>query len=523
MNIADKSIIFWLLKNEMKTEKGVPVDFKRHLFQYDIFRDLSPNQVCLKGAQIGFTILEIFKSFFVAKNLGLDIIFTQPTDKDVQIFAGGKVNRIINNNPVLREYTKDKDSVEQKVVGNSMIYYRGTFTRKSAISVTADLLIHDEVDFSDQEVISDYESRLQHSQYGWKWYFGHPSVSNTGVAKIWGRSDQKHWFITCPKCKVEHYMEFPDSVCFDRKVYQCKYCKAELKDIDRIKGRWVNKYNMGDIVETEEGKVKIEYSGYWIPLLIAPWISAEKILDYYKNKPADYFYNRVLGLPYDGSGNKVSKQIILQNLTSKINSQQGRIVIGVDTGIDIRYVMGNNEGLFFYGESNDYKPIEKALKDYPNAIAVIDQGGDIVAVRKLREKYPGRVFLCHYSQDRKTLQLIRWGDKDEDGNVIVDRNRMIQFVIDEFKDKRVPLQGTEADWYDYWLHWSHIYRIQEEDNLQVLRNKWLRNGRDDWVHATLYWRVGMSRFAQGEGFIFNGLDDTLPKPIDENPITKKNA
>jgi len=500
MKLEDYSIHAWIIDNKIKTEKGLPLDFKNHKFQFDIYRDFTPEQVNLKAAQIGDTVCKIFKTFWIAKKKGLDIIFTQPTDTDVNIFAGGKVNRIIRQNPILQEWTKDKDSVEQKKIGDSMIYYRGTFTKKAAISVTADLLVHDEVDFSDQEVIGDYESRLQHSNYKWRWYFGHPSAPEIGVSHYWEKSDQKHWFIKCPHCQERQYLSFPESICENREIYVCKYCNKELNDSVRRQGEWIKKY---------ENK---PFSGYWIPLLIAPWISAKKILEYKNEKTEEYFFNRVLGLPYIGSGNKPQKSDILGNLTNKVNEQKGRIVIGVDTGVHLRYVIGNDDGLFYYGQTKKYEDIEVYLNRWKNSIAVFDQGGDIIGVRALREKYPGRIFLCHYRTDRKTMQLVRWGENDELGNVIVDRNRMISLVLDEFRQRRIPLCGTEEDWYDYWLHWKAIYRIQEEDNIGVLKYKWMRVNRDDWMHATVYWRTGMSKFGSaGDGFIVSGEKEPFVK------------
>jgi vacuolar-type H+-ATPase subunit F/Vma7 len=38
---------------------------------------------------------------------------------------------------------------------------------------------------------------------------------------------------------------------------------------------------------------------------------------------------------------------------------------------------------------------------------VIDQGGDIIGPRKLREKYPNRVYLCFFRQDRKNDKLVK--------------------------------------------------------------------------------------------------------------------
>jgi len=513
MNLENVSIHNWIQKNGLRTEKGVKLDFNDHFFLYDPYRDFSPNLVVYKAAQIGFSVLAVNKVMFVAKNYGVDVIYTMPSDGDVRTFVSGKVNRIIKNNPILREWTKDKDSIEQKRVGDSVVYFRGTISKTAAISVTADLLVHDEEDFSDQEVIGDYDSRLQHSKLKWKWHFGHPSAPGVGVSKYWAKSDQKHWFIKCPHCKKKQYLEWPDSICFERREYICKYCKGVLDNRTRKMGFWVQKYK------------KTEYSGYWIPLMIAPWINAGYLIDKFNDDDVteEFFTNRILGLPYVGGSNKVNEDDILGCCDTRTNPMVGKVVIGVDTGIRLRFVVGNEHGIFYWGQSKEiseydphkgespYDEIEKLMRMYPDSIVVVDQGGDIIGSRQLQDKYIGRVFLCHYRQDRKSLTLVKWGSGDEeDGNVIVDRNRMIQFVIGEFKRRRIVLNGTREDFKGYWKHWDNIYRVSEEDNLGVIKYKWMRSGRDDWIHATIYWRVGMSKaLSFGGGKVYGGDDDLI--------------
>ena len=473
----ESSIIRWLRKYQIKNELGQVLDFYDHLFLYDIYRDFSPKLVCYKAAQIGFSTMAILKSFFLAKHKKLDIIYTMPSFSDMHDFVGGKVNRIITQNPILLDYVKEKDAVEQKQVGENVIYYRGTWGERAALAVSSDLNIYDEEDRSKQDVIQQYASRLQHSQYKWEWHFSNPSVEGNGVSRYWAKSDQKHWFITCNSCYKEQFLSWPESIDSIKRCFICKYCKHLLSNEERRVGRWVRKYR------------DKEFSGYWISFLMAPWITAEEIIKYHETKSAEYFSNFVLGLPYVGEGNQVTPDIIYRNCTNDINSQE-RIVIGCDSGLKKHYVLGNKEGIFYAGIANDWKEIESLLAKYERSIAVIDALPDLTEPRRLREKYPGRVFLCHYARDRKTFQLIRWGKNEEAGNVIVDRNRGLQMVIDDFANKKIPLQGTQDDWAEFQSHWDTLYKIVELDSLGVPQFSWeSSNGMDHWCHASLYWRI----------------------------------
>lgn len=516
-NLSEHSIISWLYREGIKTETGDPLDLRDHYFLFDIYRDLAPKQVIYKAAQIGFTTLAILKTFWLAKHRGMDMIYTLPTDNDVKSFAGGKVNRIISNNPVLQRWVKDKDTVEQKKVGGNVIYYRGTWGERAALMITSDLNIHDEEDRSKQAIIAQYASRLQHSEYKWEWHFSNPSVEGNGVSKYWKLSDQKHWFITCKACHKEQYMSFPDSIDIVRQVYQCKECKATIDTETRRTGRWVAKYK------------DREWSGYWIPLMIAPWVSAKDILEYKETKSPEYFANFVLGIPYVGEGNKVTPEMLWRNLTSEINSQE-EVVIGCDSGLKKHYVLGNKEGLFYYGVTETWADIESLLKKYKRSIAIIDALPDLTEPRKLREKYPGRVFLVYYVRDKKTMQLIKWGKDAESGNINVDRNRLIQFVVDEFADQRIPLQGNQEEWEKYYAHWETMYRVNEWEEAERLGKinyvytnpfRWESStGQDHWVHATCYWRVGMERFGRGKAVMFSGEKLNLPE---SQPIRPDNT
>ena len=516
----------WVLQNDIKNEVGMPITFENRPWQKAIYNDLSPNQAFFKPPQIGATVMNTLKSLWVAKSLRRQIIYTLPTQGDVYDMVGGSFNRIIAQNPILREWTKDHDTVEQKQVGDSMIFYRGTFTSKQAMMIPSGLNIHDEVDASDPNVITQYETRLQAQEDGgWRWYFSHPSLVGHGVDIYWQQSDKKEWYITCSKCQHEQTMSWPDSVDMERKEYLCKGCRDVLSEEDRLsQGVWRNQDGAkwtGEI----EGDYK--FSGWHVSQLMLWNKSAKDIVEAYHDptKDTQYFFNYVLGLPYTDSDDKISPAEVMRNCVDNLNEQTERTIIGADTGHGIHYVLMNKDGVFYYDHANEttasktpYDVIRGYLKRWKNSIAVFDQGGDLIGVRQLQQEYPGRVFLCYYQKDKKSIELVQWGKDDEYCKVRVDRNRMMTLMVEQLRDPgRITLNGTPDEWKEFADMFGNIYREQIEtkeqkgkDDRALYGNEyvWKRSGPDHFCHALLYAIVGLQRYG-GE----------KAKVITDDPVT----
>lgn len=503
----------WVKKHQIKNEAGFPIEFEKRRFLWDIYNDLSPNQALLKPPQIGATVMNTIKSMYVANKLRRQIIYTLPTQGDVQDMVGGSINRIIAQNPILLEWIKDHDTVEQKSVGDSIIFYRGTFTSKQAMMIPSGLNIHDEVDASDPNVITQYETRLQAQEDGgWRWYFSHPSLSGHGVDIYWQQSDKKEWYVLCTSCTLSQVLTWPDNIDAERECYVCKGCKAEISNHSRIHGQWRNCDGV-----PWDGHVAGDYrfSGWHVSQLMLYNKSAKQILEAYNDPQKDkqYFYNYVLGLPYIGSDDRIEPSVVLRNCVDVINPQEERVVIGVDTGDDyISYVLMNKDGVFYYdtergitATKSPYDVLRTHLKNFPKSIVVIDQGGELMKTRELQAEYPGRVFLCFYRKDRKSLDLIQWGQDYEYWKVTVDRNRMITLMVEQLRDTgRVLLNGTKEEWADFASHFGNLYReeittkeTREKDNRMLYGAEyvWKRNGPDHYCHALLYAMVGMQKFS----------------------------
>lgn len=500
--LLDKiSIHSWINNNQIKTETGAVLDFHQHRYLFDIYRDNSPFLCCIKAGQIGFSTFAILKTTWMVANRKLDVGYILPTVEMVQKFVGSKVNRIAQQNPSIQALMKDKDSISQKQIGENYIFYLGAMTDRSAIMLSLDMLVADEYDKAPQEILEIYDSRLQHSNYGYKYVFSNPTIPDFGVDRYWQMSDQKKWHIK-HSCK-EIYVLDENCIDYQAEIYRCPKCKGEITSENIRMGEWY---------PTAEGK----WSGYWIPLWINPLIPASKIAEYKRGKTKEYFYNFVAGLPYINTADMLSQQILESNLINKINVQEDRAIIGIDTGNNLHYVVGNKQGLFFNGycpsvEENrrgenlpNYNPwneIDKLMERLPRSIAMVDQGGDLIGSQLLREKYRGRVFLVMSNKVSKTAQTSKWGENDEDGKVSIDRNRTIQYLVEEIKDKRFPIWGTIEDWRPYFNQCLNIYRVkemqgEEGDPQYNWQYVWKRKGGDHWFMATVYFRVGLDRFAQ---------------------------
>lgn len=256
-----------------------------------------------------------------------------------------------------------------------------------------------------------------------------------------------------------------------------------------------------------------KWSGYWIPLWINPAIPASKIAEYKRTKTPEYFYNFVAGLPYVNASDKLSESALVKCLLKEPNSQNGRIIIGLDSGHNLHYVMMNKEGVFYHGYCpsvaemptdrqatyDPYDEIRARLKDYPRSILVADQGGDLIGIRKLQAEFIGRVFLCWFTKETKTKELMRWGVDDEYGKVLADRNRMMQFAVDYVNEQRIGFNGTKEDWQKFFEHALNIYRVKEiigesDDPQYGWRYVWKRKGPDHLWLALIYALIGFEKF-----------------------------
>jgi len=418
------------------------------------------------------------------------VINTLPSKSVVKDFVQPKVEPIIEQNPIYQSWMGKTDSMALKAVGNRFIYFRGSWEQAAAISISAHVLVNDERDRSNQMVLETYRTRLDDAKrerpdLGFVWQWSNPSIPGYGVDETWQLSNQKHWFVKCPRCNYEYYLKFPDNIDFERQIYICAKCKRHLSDDARANGRWVVKYKDRPV------------AGYWISQLMIPWISASEII---RKSLGDQsiFHNFALGLPYISKDQSVSRQTILNCIVPTTNARTG-VVIGVDNGVTKTVVIGNVHGIFKVYETESWEDIESDLLRY-NATMVIDANPYPVMPKKLAQKYPGRVFVHYFVQEQKDLQVIKWGSSDKRGVVISDRTKIIDMMVSELTQQEVLFNLTITDLEQYIYDWGQIYRTVETSAQGIQKAVWrtIEGRRDHFVFATIYWRIALEKmFAAG--------------------------
>ena len=525
MKIEHYSPALWLLKNNFVNERGERLTFKpNHYFLYDIYKDLSQFQVIKKCAQVGVSVTMTMKTVYMAKYRGITTIYTMPSDSDVSEFVKTKADKIFLSNPVLMKGA-NIDNIQLKQIGDYFIYYKGTRSKTTAISTTADLLVHDEKDRSDLNIIEQYRSRITASKFKGIWELSNPSVTNVGVDVDWKKSDKKEWFITCRKCNTVQTLTWDENVDEIRGIYVCKKCGKELTDRERRIGKWI---------PTDPGK---EISGYHISQMMAAWLTAKDLIREKQDRGIEYFNNFILGEPYHVGTAADFRQMITDAWSAK-TLDQGPFILGVDIGIEKHYVLGGKNGIFKIGKVRSREELESIIERY-NPTIIMDAGPERTWAEEFKKKYP-KCHLVFYRKDKPKAPVVVWGgesgskeDKKNWGYIWADRNRAIDAVIFDIQSGNVLFNITREDLEKYIKQWETLRRIEELTPLNTKTYKWeTTTGMAHWVHATVYWWMAKNRAKKivfipdkgekkdiiertGEGFRMRSIKEVLEEQQNE--------
>lgn len=472
----------WIVSNGLVNENQQPIEFSKHRFLIQPFDDMSPDIVVKKSAQVGFSVLSILKSFWLAKEKGMNTIYVLPTQDIVKGFVNPKVDPLISSNPAIDSMVL-KDSVTLKQIGKRFIHYKGSSSQREAISTSADLLCIDEYDRCiDMAVLNTYDSRLQASDWGWRWRFSNPSSVGFGVDLLYEDSNQYHWFVTCHRCGNEAYMnltresDLTHYIDVEKGYFACGRCRGSVSDVDRQNGRWVAKYPQRP------------RHGYWFSQLMAPWVSAKRILEQKNDSSIEHFHNFVLGLAYTPSDLIVNRETILRACAPGVIPKTG-VAIGVDQNANEQiYVCMTSQGVFDYGKVHSWEEIEHMKLMY-NATVVCDPAPYPTQPKIYADKYPDW-YICYF-KEMNNLDVIQW----KNSVVYADRTKLLDTIATEIATAKLLFRQRPYELEAYIADWQNIYRTTVEQPDGRVKSTWLKkaNKESDFSFATAYARIALAR------------------------------
>lgn len=310
-------------------EKGEKLEFaEEHGFQIQYIKDFAKDIVVKKSSQVGITTSSITKVLYLAhineesawrkyfgrkKKAGITAIYTFPTANDVFDFSSTRFSSMIQSSPLLNDLMgggrskKRIDAIGRRKIGNSLIVFRGTQKESQAISIPADLIVNDELDFSNQDVVDVFDSRLTHSDLKWWWKFSTPTIPNYGIDAEYRKSNQLTWMVKCSGCGKDQEIQWPGNVKRKRigeKIFTYWGCRRCAKPLDRINGLWVPRYENRDV------------HGYHISPAICPWIEPLDIVRSQKTyKTEKNFRNFALGEAYTSGENIMTREMMLGRIS----------------------------------------------------------------------------------------------------------------------------------------------------------------------------------------------------------------
>lgn len=193
------SIATWIAENTYYA--GQPYSYKDHEFQERIMGDTSRDVVVMKCSQIGMSEVSARMSLALVNVLRpYTVAYTLPTAHFAGTFTKTRIDPVINSSPTMKSNVhKTNDNSEIKQFGDSFLYIRGAASSNAPISIPVDHLVHDEVDFSDQEVLGQYQSRLTHSKWRRTTKISTPTLPGFGIHRAF-QETRRHFNL----CKCNH-------------------------------------------------------------------------------------------------------------------------------------------------------------------------------------------------------------------------------------------------------------------------------------------------------------------------------
>lgn len=517
----------WLVQNTRHPKDSTRQwSFKDHEYALGILSDRASKVAVRKCSQVGMSELSVRMALaMLGVYSGFKVIYTLPTSAFARKFTKDRIDTVISSSEVLKDLrNKDVDNSEQKQLGSSFLYIQGSFGQSSAISIPADALFRDEVDFSNAKTLSTFTSRLGHAAFnedGGKGFirdFSTPTVSKYGISESFEGSTEARYMVKHDKCgKWVAPSPVSDIVVpgFDDKLFlldkedlederinvkdswlKCPHCGNPISAenlADKDKRQWVHKYPSNYV------------HGYQIMPFDVPTVNpvSESVGNISEYEAKQDWVNFEWGLPYEDAENSFISEAVENNCTvqpvfPREHAASG-CVAGLDVGKTCWLVIQKQMGHFTdtiwaekirqTGDGNVVKTLMKRIKQYGIEKLVVDAGPDYsIALSMINKCKVNQAFACYYV--RKTKDRLSTYDIDEPTQVInADRTKTISATAKKVNNGEIRFPKGLPETKDIKEHLSHMKKIVRTTNDGDRVEAWVSSGPDHFGMALNYSQI----------------------------------
>lgn len=491
----------------------------------------------MKSRQLGLSEMGVGEMLHFADTYSAfspKCLYTFPTDRAMKEFVQTRLDPILDNTPYFRGIVnKDKNSQKVKQIRNSTMFFRTSSTSRTVEGVDIDYLSLDEYDRVLDAAESSALEAMSSSKFGIVRRWSTPRAPETGIDRLFKKSDQHYYLHKCEHCNYWNQMNFeeydsssveaggnvlcvnPSGV--DRLTgnvvdgsfqYVCQKCG---KPLDRwYSGEWVAKFPDRT---ADGGGIR----GYFISQMNAVWISADNLKRKELSTPSKQsFHNYVLGMPFADKSLMVVDDDVLENRSEDLPTQRHNrdgyrfISVGIDWGrthwITVHGMRDNGKieliRLFSVQEPKtpkdigvDLQRIIVEISKYRPDIIIADTGdnGDKV-LRLINHFGKGKVFGCTYNSSPKSTGDIYPRFNEKGDGVKVDKLMQNKMYIDALKSQEISVYNIiDNDLKLYLEHWKNVVITDEEEEDGGFNQVISRRGDDHYAQASVYAYIGLKR------------------------------
>lgn len=519
--------------------QGNRFSFHEHEFQRQIIKDTSSRIAIRKCSQVGLSEVMVQKLLAMASSMRhVRIIFTLPTKEMATSFSKDRIDGAIEQSDFYGSLTTaGSNSASQKKIGSCHIYVAGTFGANQAISVPAEIVICDEVDFSNPVVLGKLNSRLRHANIvdehgyrGIKYMFSTPTVDGYGVDLEFQKGDQQYYLCKCEHCETWVRPEFQDfrvpgwddditnfsrEDSYDPKyqltdtTIRCSSCSKNLFSslINPDRRQWVAAF---------PGRHERSYqvSPWDVPTYNTPNEVMRQIQGYPLKSD---FYNFVLGLPFSDANNSfntsdehrihVTKSETLSYLSSLVLNY---MVMGMDVGKTCHLSVGLAIGRTLHVvwlekiENSRHSPATPeilARYDFYRCVQMcVDSGPDITLVNNLTSARPDMRAVV-YVRNISGPKLFE--EKSSEPVVNVDRTKSLTYLLTKHNSGDIYYPKNHPLLDEVFQHLRTTKKIRRQNTDGTFTELFQANSDNDhWVHSLHYLMLaGEMKFGIGSGTV----------------------